>query len=465
MCAGFALYFCSGSKSAIIHYGESKVPFKSIVVFLFFTLLLVYFAFLNPNEVDIHLTQVHSLRLPMIALFFGCVLLGILFAGFLNWTLSIKTSFANIKEVRRYRHQEKINQRAAKFFERAENLTVGGSVSKAVPIYEKILKRSPNHLGALNRLGNILREDGNPQRALELHLRAVEIVPDNLEVLYSLADDYAAMAMNVAEMETLEKILKLDQNSPRPLYRLRATHLKTGDWALVGDVQKKLISRIEDTEEKEKEKKLLGQYICNNGMRYFSNDNLEAAAPEFKRAIREDAQCLSAYIVLGDIYVKTENKKAALKTWKSGYENTRSPVCLVRMEKLQLESNQAEEMIRFYEEAIRASQNSYRETLCLLLGALCLEQDNPGEAIRTIEDNSGSEKSLLHSLLLAEAYRKQRNEKHSQEALQFASNQVRNAILKFECDQCGGTLVEWAVNCPSCGAFGGVTCRSGIQVR
>jgi lipopolysaccharide biosynthesis regulator YciM len=452
-------------KNAIIHYGESKVPLKSIVVFILFALLLVYFAFLNPNEVDIHLTQVYSLRLPMIALFFGCVLLGILIAGFLNWTLSIKTSLENAKEIRRRRHQEKIDLRSGKFFEKAESLVTGGSVSKAIPIYKKILKLSPGHLGALNRLGNVLQEEGNPQRALELHLRAAEIAPDNLEVLYSLADDYAAMAMNAEEMETLEKILKLDQNSPRPLYRLRATHLKTGDWALVSDVQKKLISRVEDTEKREREKKLLSQYICNNGMRYFSNDNLEAAVPEFKRAIREDARCLPAYIVLGDIYVKTGNKKMALKTWKSGYENTRSPVCLVRMEKLQLELNQAEEMIRFYEDAIRASQNSCRETLCLLLGVLCLEQDNPEEAIRTIEDNSGSEKSLLHSLLLAEAYRKQRNEKHSQETLQLASNQVRNAILKFECDQCGGTLTEWAVTCPRCGTFGGVTCRSGIQVR
>ena len=441
------------------------MPLKSIVVFLFFTLLLVYFAFLNPNEVDIHLTQVHSLRLPIIVLFFGCVLLGILIAGFLNWTLSIKTSFGNVNEIRRRRHQEKINQRAGKFFEKAENLMAGGSVSTAASIYKKILKLSSGHLGALNRLGNILRENGDPQRALELHARAAEIAPDDLEVLYSLADDYAAMATNAKEMETLEKILKLDQNSPRPLYRLRATHLKTGDWALVSDVQKKIISQIEDTEEKEKEKKLLGQYICNNGMRYFSNDNLEAAAPEFKRAIREDAQCLPAYIVLGDIYVKTGNKKTALKTWKTGYANTRSPVCLVRMEKLQLESNQAEEMIRFYGDAIRASRNSCRETLCLLLGALCLEQDNPEEAIRTIEDNSGSKKSLLHSLLLAEAYRKQRNEKHSQEALQLASSQVRNAILKFECDQCGETLTEWAVTCPSCGALGGGTCRSGIQSR
>ena len=211
---------------------------KSIVVFLFLTLLLVYFAFLNPNEVDIHLTQVHSLRLPMIALFFGCVLLGILIAGFLNWTLSMKTSFGNVKETRLRRHQEKIDQRVGKSFEKAESLIAGGSVSKAVPIYKKILKLSPGHFGTLNRLGNIFREEGNPQRALELHARAAEIAPNNLEALYSLADDYAAMAMNAEEMETLEKILKLDQNSPRPLYRLRATHLKTGDWALVGDVQK-----------------------------------------------------------------------------------------------------------------------------------------------------------------------------------------------------------------------------------
>ena len=102
---------------------------------------------------------------------------------------------------------------------------------------------------------------------------------------------------------------------------------------MAANVQKKLISRIEGREKKAKEKKILSRYIYNNGVLHFGKGDFEAAIFEFKKALREDAQCLSAHIILGDACVKTGNRKAALKAWKTGYENTNSPVCLMKMEK------------------------------------------------------------------------------------------------------------------------------------
>jgi len=72
------------------------VSFKSIITFLFFALLSVYFSFLNPHEVDIHFAQGWSLQLPMIVLFLSSVLLGVLIAGFLQGTLSLKKFFINL---------------------------------------------------------------------------------------------------------------------------------------------------------------------------------------------------------------------------------------------------------------------------------------------------------------------------------------------------------------------------------
>ena len=69
---------------------------------------------------------------------------------------------------------------------------------------------------------------------------------------------------------------------------------------MAADCPEKLISRIEGREKKAKEKKILSQYIYNNGIQYFNKGNFEAAIPEFKKALREDAQCLSTYIILGD---------------------------------------------------------------------------------------------------------------------------------------------------------------------
>ena len=439
------------------------MPLKSIITFLFFTLLSVYFSFLNPHEVEIHFSQAHSLRLPMVVLFLGSILLGVLIADLLYRALSLKTFFSNSKVAGRHKRQDSTNRRIGMLFEEAENFVACGYISKAIPIYEKILDLSPNHVGVLTRLGNTLREEGNPTRALELHLKAAQVAPKNLDVLYSLADDYLAKAMCPMEMEVLKKISKLDRISPRIFYRMREVYLKSGDWTLAEDVQRKLISRIEGKEKKEKEKKILGRYIYNNGVRYFNNGNFESAIPELKKALRENSRCLSAYIILGDAYLKTGNVKAALKAWKTGYVNTNSPVCLMRMEKSFKESGQVEEMIKEYKEAIQNSKNSTREILSLLLGAMCLEDGKSQETIQVIEENVGSQKSIIHSLILADAYKQQQNETQSQQAVANASHQIKDAILNFKCSACGTISGEWADNCSTCNTFDVVECFPGVN--
>ena len=143
----------------------------------------------------IHFAQGWSLQLPMVVLFLGSVLLGVLIAGFLHGSLSLKKFFINFKKVGRIKRQNKNNHRSERLLEEAENFLACGYVSKAVAVYEKILNMSPSHVHVLAQLGNIAREEGNVERALKLHLRAVEIAPENLNVLYGLAEDYCAKAI------------------------------------------------------------------------------------------------------------------------------------------------------------------------------------------------------------------------------------------------------------------------------
>ena len=56
---------------------------------------------------------------------------------------------------------------------------------------------------------------------------------------------------------------------------MREIYLKAEDWVSAVEVQRKLVARIEGREKKEKEKRMLGQYIYKSGARYFNNDNYE----------------------------------------------------------------------------------------------------------------------------------------------------------------------------------------------
>ena len=412
---------------------------------------------------DIHFAQGWSFQLPMIVLFLGSVLLGVLIAGFLHGTLSLKNFFINLKKAERVKRQNKNNHQSEGLLEEAENFLACGHVSKAVAAYKKILNMSPSHVRILVQLGNIAREEGNVERALKLHLRAVEIAPENLNVLYGLAEDYCVKAIPKKEMEVLEKISEFDRRSPRVIYRMREVYLKSEDWVSAVEVQRKLVVRIEGREQKEKEKRMLGQYIYKSGARYFNNDNFELAITEFKRALRENAQCLSAHIRLGDAYLKTGDRKGALKSWKKGYANTKSMACMMRMEEVYRDLGQVGEMIKEYKEAIRNSKNRPSEILIMLLGVLCLEEKTPQETIRVIEENTDSEKAIISSLILGDAYKQDHNETKSKKALENATRQVKRAMFNFKCGACGKISDKWTDHCSACNTFDAMGCFLGIS--
>ena len=445
-----------------INYGI-KVSLKSIVAFIFFTLLSVYFSFLNPHEVEIHFAQNHSLSIPMVVLFLGSVLLGILIAGLLHGAKSIKLFFSNLRVTGLSKRQNKTDLKIKVLFNKAENLLAAGHVLKAIPVYEKILDLSPNHIGALIRLGNTLRKESNLSRALDLHLRAEEVAPNNLDVLYSLADDYCAKGIQKNEIETLEKISKLDSSSSRVLSRMRDVYLKSKEWELAVSVQKKLISKVKGKEEKESEKKILCWCIYNIAIEYFNSGDFNASITKFEEALREDRHCLAGYIMQGEACLKIKNIKAALKSWKKGYISTKSPVCLIRMEKYYRESGQLDLMVKEYKEALKIPEGSRLETLSLLLGSLFLEENDPQETIKIIEENIEYEKNIVSSILLADAYKKQNKSAASEKFLEKISQQIKSNILNFKCGACGREVDEWEDICSVCNTFDEIQCLPTIR--
>ena len=407
---------------------------------------------------DIHFAQGRSFHLPMIVLFLGSVLLGVLMAGFLHGTLSIKKFLSNLKAAGHVKRQNQTNRKSEALLEAAENFFECGYLSKSISAYEKVLNMSPNNVNALTRLGNIVREQGDIERALELHLRAVEISPENLNSLYGLADDYCAKAIIKKEIETLEKILETDRKSPRTLYRIREVYLRLKDWTSVVDVQRKLIARIEGKQKKEKEKAMLGQYVYKKGSCYFANDNFDLAITELKKALRENRRCISAHILLGDACLRTGDKKGALKVWKKGYSSTKSTTCLVRMEKSYRDLGKIEEMIKEYKEAIKNSENKPREKLVMLLAILYLKEKNPKEAIRIIEENMAFKPAIFLSIILSDAYKQDHNEAESQKNFKSATRQIKETALSFKCGSCGKVSEDWVDCCSACNIFDTMEC-------
>ena len=225
-----------------------------------------------------------------------------------------------------------------------------------------------------------MKTEGKYDDAIELHKKATRLEPENIPLLYALSEDYAAAGMHEDELKTLEKIFQLDQNSLPTLRKMRDACLKTEDWGKAYTHQKSILPLIHDSEELATEQERFSQIVYSKGKQLRKKGDADSAIVELKRSIRENSQSLPAYITLGDIYLEIKNPKAALKIWKDGFTATRSPICLVRMQKYLQATNQVEEIVKLYKGAIRSSQNAEMEQLGLLYGTFLLRQGNLDES-------------------------------------------------------------------------------------
>ena len=425
---------------------------KQIILLLAFILLSVYIAFLNPHEVEVYLTQSFSLHMPMVILLLGFILVGAIVTLILNMVIKVQSSFKNLQTYFRNRNIAKRNQWCEIQFEKGENAFASGNLDRARAVFDKILEEFPNHVGALNYMGKIVRKEGNLDRALTLHLRAIQVAPENVKVLDSLAEDYAEASLPAKEIQTLERISRNEPSSPTVLSRIRDAYIKKEDWKNAAVLQKRIASLTRDKKLLEKEQQLLARMQYQDGLLHWQKGQVDAAMTEFKKALKSSEKCLPAFITLGDAFLKAGNRKHAIQTWKSGFSFTHSPVCLLRIQQALQDEKDLKELVKAYQEAIEHSHNSTKNTAAMLLGMLYLEKEEPDEAIKALE-SAPADKSILHSLLLANAYQQKHDTGQMEKASQSAFSIVKESLVEYACSECKTQFKEWTSHCPECKAW------------
>ena len=102
-----------------------------------------------------------------------------------------------------------------------------GRMSDAVPYFEKALQLSPDHLIALENLGNAYRQLKQWEDARKILEHAVEVGPQDSEASYSLAMVYAQFNDTERAHEYLQRALKLRPDYPEALNNLGVLYLRT----------------------------------------------------------------------------------------------------------------------------------------------------------------------------------------------------------------------------------------------
>ncbi len=106
--------------------------------------------------------------------------------------------------------------------------TRAGHTDEAIPYFQEALKLNPNHLIALENMGNAYRQQKNWDEARKALERAVAIGPQDAEANYSLGMVFAQLNDTHRAYEYLQRALKSRPDYPEALNNLGVLYLRTG---------------------------------------------------------------------------------------------------------------------------------------------------------------------------------------------------------------------------------------------
>ena len=102
-----------------------------------------------------------------------------------------------------------------------------GRTAEAIPYFQEALNLNPDHLIALENLGNAYRQQKNWDEARKLLERAVAVGPQDAEANYSLGMVFAQLNENDRAYEYLQRALKARPGYPEALNNLGVLYLRT----------------------------------------------------------------------------------------------------------------------------------------------------------------------------------------------------------------------------------------------
>ena len=136
------------------------------------------------------------------------------------------------------------------------------------------------------------------------------------------------------------------------------------------------------------------------------------------------------YIYLGDIQKAGGNEKAAIKTWKTGFEVARSYTCLNRIQKVYESTDKIHEITKLYQNAISKSIGKEKEDLILIFGMLLLEQGDLNEAIRTLS-STFENSSFVRNILLAKAFNQKKQKQEARKVEEVIFDSAKESVLEL----------------------------------
>lgn len=323
-------------------------------------------------------------------------------------------------------------------------LLLDGERDRAYRMLREVVKTNPDNIGAYLKLGDLLRERGEAERALRVHkeliLRPNLRKGDKPFILKSLALDHIGMGQNSSAIMVLEELLKSNDYQLWALEKLLPLYEKGELWAEAFEVRQRIAKLKREDAAAD-----LALYKATAGENLASKGELKRARSYFKEALKLDPQCAAAYFRLGNSYHREEKWGEAVDWWKRLGEQIpqKGFIGFKRLEEALYKLGRFEEIMAIYQRILE-KEPGQRETILALVD-IYEKKGKIDEAIGVCERFRGSSQEVLP--LLAKLYLQKGDLPRSQELI---DELLQREERVYVCRWCGYRSEEPLWRCPQC---------------
>jgi len=324
---------------------------------------------------------------------------------------------------------------------------IRGDQEGALHHLKMVVMGDTGNIDAYLRLGDILRERKEVNKALQIHrqltVRGDLSAADRKELLKSLTLDYLHIGRSDRAISTMEELLSLDRKNLWALEHLVQLHEQEGQWEQALSVRERIF-RIAG----QKDDGLLALYEVQQGDQLVSGKHYHKARLKYKDAIRRDSRCTAAYLGLGDAYQKEGRLGEAVESWKQLFKAVPQQAYLAfkRLEKTLFEQGKFGEMARLYRDLLDHDSDNTRALI-----ALAKIQEKKGDLQEALETCRRALQvqpdDLAARQLMVTIYQQMGNHDKIAGLLQ---EMALHSPQEYVCQHCGHQSRQPLWHCPQC---------------
>jgi lipopolysaccharide biosynthesis regulator YciM len=301
------------------------------------------------------------------------------------------------------------------------------------------------------RIGRMLRERGDAERALQIH-RSLTVKSDltyqeRVAVYANVAEDYLALSQPERALRTIEQSMRqMNDRDPSLLaIGMRASHA---------------LGRSEEAYEYLKElrkgggvgEREMALYLVSIAEADMEKGRTRDARRTLSRSLRHDAECAPALLALGGLEEAAGDVDTAIRHWRGAARISPelAPTALSHLERVMYQRGTFNEIETVYRDVLDVRPGD--ESAAVALASFYRKQGRTEAAISLLEEHTHANPDSMAGTVLLTAMHAIRGDENDLERIVDRGDRLVRRPSHFRC-ACGreSALMRW--HCPGCNRF------------